>query len=262
MYKVIFSDLDSTLLTDDKKICQRNIDAIKEASKKGVKLVFCTGRLPYCYDMYEDLIDTSHAVTTNGAIVYSNNNLVKARPLLKEDARKIIEYGIEHNEYERMFTFDYLYLLNPEKGGKDANFYKKSKGVTNIEALEILETKEYYKLSFHGKHERLLEIREDIKKLNLKNVDIVFSAPIFLEMIYKGESKGNGIIEYCKYNNIDLKDTIGVGDEENDESMLKTVGLACCPKNASSSIKEISDFITNSDNNEGAIADIIEKYII
>lgn len=261
MYKVIFSDLDGTLLTDDKKICQKNIDAINKAKQKGVKFVFCTGRLPYCYDMFENDIDLSNAVSTNGTIVYSDGKLIKSKYLIKEDARKIIEYGIKNNEYERIFTFDYLYLLNPEKGGSDVNFYKKSKGVTHKEALDILENKDIYKLSFHADHNRLLEIRKDIEALGL-TIDLVFSHPEFLEMIYKGESKGKGIEDYCLNNNIKLEETIGVGDEENDESMLKTVGLACCPSNAKDSVKEISDYVTNVDNNEGAIAEIIEKYVI
>ena len=102
MYKVIFSDLDGTLLTDDKKICQKNIDAINKAKQKGVKFVFCTGRLPYCYDMFENDIDLSNAVSTNGTIVYSDGELIKSKYLIKEDARKIIEYGIKNNEYERI----------------------------------------------------------------------------------------------------------------------------------------------------------------
>lgn len=261
MYKVIFSDLDSTLLTDDKKICQRNIEAINAANKKGIKFVFCTGRLPYCYDMYEKDVDLSDAVSTNGTIVFVDNKIIKAKSILKEDAFKIINYGIEHNEYERMFTFDYLYLLNPEKGGSDVNFYEKSKGVTNKEALEILKEKDMYKLSFYGDHNHLLEIRKDIEKMNL-TIDLVFSDPRLLEMIYKGESKGQGIIDYCRYNNINIEDTIGIGDEENDATMLETVGLACAPSNASDSIKKICDYVTKADNNEGAIAEIIEKYVI
>ena len=43
-YKVIASDMDETLLNDQHKICQRNIDFIRMAKEKGVKFVPATGR--------------------------------------------------------------------------------------------------------------------------------------------------------------------------------------------------------------------------
>ena len=44
MYKLIACDLDETLIDDDAHVCQRNIDAIKAATKLGVKFVPATGR--------------------------------------------------------------------------------------------------------------------------------------------------------------------------------------------------------------------------
>lgn len=260
MYKVIFSDLDCTLLTDDKRICKKNLEAIASAKEKGIKFVVCTGRLPFCYKMYGDELDLSEAVSTNGEVVYSKGKIIKSTYLSKDVARKVIEYGIENNEYEKIFGLDFLYLLNIENGGSDANFYKESKGVSNDEALKLVDEINIYKLGFFGEREHLKEVRKDIEAMNL-NADTVFSGPRLLEVVVKGETKAQGIIDYCKYNNIDISDTIGAGDEENDKEMLKAVGLACCPSNASKQIKEISDFVTKADNNEGCIAEIIEKYV-
>lgn len=260
MYKVIFSDLDDTLLTSDKKICDKNLKAIKYAESKGVKFVVCTGRLPFCYSMYKDQLDLSEAVSTNGEVVYSKGKIIKANFLPKEVVRKVIEYGIAHNEYERIFGLDFLYLLNIEKGGSDANFYKESKGVSHDEALALIDNINIYKLGLFGEREHLIEVRKDIDAMNL-NADTVFSGPHLLEVVVKGETKAQGIIDYCKYNNIDIKDTIGVGDEENDLEMLKVVGLSCCPANAAKQIKEICNVVTTADNNEGSIAEIIEKYV-
>lgn len=260
MYKVIFSDLDGTLLTDDKKICEKNIQAIKTAQNKGVKFVVCTGRLPFCYEMYADQLDLSEAISTNGEIVYSNGKIISSSYLPKDVCKKVIEYGIANNEYERIFSIDYLYLLNKNKGGSDANFYKQSKGVSNDEALELIDNINIYKFGFFNDRDHLNKIRKNIEQMNLE-ADVVFSGPYLLEVVVKGKTKGVGIEEYCKYNKIDIKETIGVGDEENDKEMLKTVGLACCPRNASNLIKEICDFVTNNDNNEGSIAEIIENYV-
>lgn len=261
MYKAIFSDLDGTLLNDEKKISVRDLEAINKAKEKGVKFLVCTGRLPFCYKMYKDELDLSNAVSTNGAIIYSNGEIIKAKYLTKDIAIKILDYAITHGEYERIFGKDYLYLLNIEKGGSDAYFYKDSKGVSEKEAIDLINNIDIVKFGFYGERKHLEKIRKDIDNMHL-DVDTVFSGAKLLEVLVKGENKGQGIIDYCKYNNIDISETIGVGDEENDMPMLKTVGLACCPNNASNKVKDICSYTTKVNNNDGAIAEIIEKYVL
>ena len=43
-YKLIVADLDETLISRDRSICQRNIDAIAKATAMGIKFVPATGR--------------------------------------------------------------------------------------------------------------------------------------------------------------------------------------------------------------------------
>lgn len=44
MYKIIVCDLDETLISKDRTISQENIQAIRQATEKGVIFVPCTGR--------------------------------------------------------------------------------------------------------------------------------------------------------------------------------------------------------------------------
>ena len=43
-YKMIVADLDETLISRDRSICLRNIEAIWKATEMGVKFVPATGR--------------------------------------------------------------------------------------------------------------------------------------------------------------------------------------------------------------------------
>lgn len=262
MYKVIFSDLDATLLSDDKSINPKNIEYINKAKEKGVKFVFCTGRLPFCYKNYSKVIDTSDAITTNGAVIFFDNQIIKQIPLSKEVKEKTLEYGIKHHLYERIFCIDYLYLLNGELGGNDTNFYKESAAISNDEARKIIKEKTIYKMAFHMQdHNKLLEIKKEFEKMDL-DITMCFANDTFLEINMQGTSKGEGIKKYCELKGIDLKDTIGIGDNDNDSSMFDVVGLACCPSNGIDSIKSKVDYICKNNNNEGAIYEIIDKFIL
>ena len=64
-------------------------------------------------------------------------------------------------------------------------------------------------------------------------------------------SKGNSIVWLCQYLGIDLNDTIGFGNGENDLSMFEVVGKSVAVANASDKIRQISDDISLNCENSG-----------
>ena len=57
-------------------------------------------------------------------------------------------------------------------------------------------------------------------------------------------SKGSSIVWLCQFLNLNLKDTIGFGDGENDLSMFEVVGKGVAVGNASDKIQQISDNVS------------------
>lgn len=90
MYKLIVSDLDETLLGSDGKISQENIEAIKAASKKGVKFVPNTGRdfasvqvLLQKLGLYQEA--NEFVISYNGGAIVENqdNRVLQTKVFLK-----------------------------------------------------------------------------------------------------------------------------------------------------------------------------------
>ena len=54
MYKIIFCDLDGTLLKDDKTLPEENAKAISYALSKGVEFVLCSGRSNMSLDVLNE----------------------------------------------------------------------------------------------------------------------------------------------------------------------------------------------------------------
>lgn len=262
MYKVIFSDLDLTLLSDDKTISNKNKEAIKKAKEKGVKFLLCTGRLPFCYEMFKDDIDLSNAVSSNGSIIINDSKIIKDESLDSNIIGVLVEYAIKHHIYLRLFAIDCLYNLNSDQGDSDMISYFNMKDVNDGEARDIAKNMKLYKAAFFNKsHDYLINVKRDLEEMKLE-IEAVFSYDTFLEINQKGQTKGKGVEEYCRLCGIDIKDTIAIGDNNNDASMLKVAGLAACPSNSIEEIKGIADYISPLNNNDGAVADIIEKYIL
>lgn len=94
-----------------------------------------------------------------------------------------------------------------------------------------------------------------------ENTAQVRSQRFYYEIMPKGLSKGTSLLEIAKYYNIDQKDIIAFGDELNDETMIEIAGTGVAMGNAVEKIKEIADYITLS-NDEDGIADYLEKFIL
>ena len=55
---------------------------------------------------------------------------------------------------------------------------------------------------------------------------------------------------------------IAVGDAENDITMLETAGIGAVMKNADDNMKKYGNYITEHDNNEGGVAEVIQKFML
>ena len=86
--------------------------------------------------------------------------------------------------------------------------------------------------------------------------DFIRSERTLLEILPKGVTKGLALIKLTEYLNVDIANTVAIGDFDNDVAMLKTARLGIAVANASKSAMEAADAVTVS-NEEDAIAEVI-----
>ena len=110
----------------------------------------------------------------------------------------------------------------------------------------------------------LLKIKNDIKnnKLLEGKASFLICCNKFLEFNAYGTNKGEALKWLSNYLNIDVKETIAIGDSYNDESMIKVAGLGCCVKSAHDDIKNISKYICEKDYFEGSVKEVIDKFVL
>ena len=77
----------------------------------------------------------------------------------------------------------------------------------------------------------------------------------------EGTDKGKALLKLGEMLGISREEIMACGDGMNDYEMLKTVGFAVAMKNACEEIKEIADYVTDS-NDEDGVAKAIEKFAL
>ncbi len=84
-----------------------------------------------------------------------------------------------------------------------------------------------------------------------------------IEFVYLGSrDKSSDIKEFCNNNNYNLQEICYIGDDVNDEYVIKLCGFSACPKDAVDIIKNNVDYICNYDGGNGAIREICELILL
>ena len=268
-YKLLFCDLDNTLLIDN-HIPDFNLEAIKKAKEKGVKFIICTGR-PYNLMSYllkelkTENSENEYIICSSGSTIYENKNqkLIYFKGMDNEIINSVFEYGKKLKDIIIIFDcFDMAYFYNEEKIDKE-----QLKGIKYkiIKSLDELKNSKIIRILFSSKNTNyLLKIKDEIG--NVKNLEgkisYFMSGKSILEINAFGICKGEALKWLSNYLNVDLKETIAIGDDYNDESMIKEAGLGCCVKSAKDDIKKISKFICEKDYFEGSVKEVIDKFIL
>ena len=93
-------------------------------------------------------------------------------------------------------------------------------------------------------------------------VDCFISSNQYLEINPKGVNKGEAVKWLCNYLNIKKENTMAIGDSFNDTAMIENVGFGCAVAGANEELKKISNYICEKKYTEGAVKEVIEKFLI
>jgi len=269
-YKIIFSDLDNTLLVNN-EIPDFNLEAIQKARKAGVKFVICTGRdLDITYHLLKQLnidnLENEYTICCSGAKIYENKTKkpIHINYLPNEIVKELFDFGKQFTEIVVLFdTSNGIYVYNSKILAKEAEKVKMV--YTDIKTLEEIKDFKVIRVVYGGESgEYINKIQDEIKKSKIfdNKVDYYVTSNQFLEFNAFGVNKGEALKWLCNYLNINLNETIAIGDSYNDESMIKIAGIGACVKSAEDGIKKISKYVCEKDYFEGSVKEVIEKFIL
>lgn len=265
-YKLLITDLDGTLLNDASTISERNKDAIGRAEAKGVRTVISSGRSYQSIRYFEKKLwpdlKGHYGIGFNGGMVYESDT---QRILMEQRLANLT--ALEVIQALRRFDVDILvyidYELIAEKLSEQIGAYtdKSMLPVTFIEDFGRIE-EDVSKVLLKGTLDNLTMVYEHMKDRDGVDYNVFFSSDSLLEFCPIQAHKGYGLEYLCRYLGIDQKDVIAVGDQHNDISMIQAAGLGVAVQNALPEVKAAADIVTEATNDQNAIAEILEKYVL
>ena len=287
MYKLVEIDLDGTLLNSYGEVSEYTKKIINDVQQKGVEIMIASGRpIDSIKTIAEEINSTKYFIAGNGAIIYDiqKDEVIYEKYIPKSKVIEIAQICQQNNISFNIYTEDkiitqdlkynvlYYYKENLKK---DANKITTIMKVDNI--LEYVKNDENLKcLKITVCDENQTIFKSIIRRLRaIENIDVMDVSHMSRKVFKQGTEDVN--IEYfyteisstqvnkwqaIKYLlpilQVNPEEVIAIGDNINDKEMIEYAGLGVCMGQSTPVIKEISDMITDS-NNEDGVAKFLKK---
>lgn len=282
--KLIVSDLDGTLLNEKSELSQENVDALLSAQKQGIEIAIASGRN---YGNVSAICRNAglnpHIISNNGSFVFTKEGeRIQSYSLEKQHVRHAIDWLQDRRYFFMVCCAEHIYT--PRKAAEllDDDYNNATNRSPEITEEKSREGKEHLLnqecIMFIDDFYELIErdvtfgnvsvITVDLDKLQAgrtyfgtyPGMSMTIAGKHIFEMIHTSASKGNALECLTKHLRIPLQETLAVGDNFNDLSMLKKAGISVAVENAEEEVKKICKHVTLA-NIENGVAHIINNLL-
>ena len=256
---LICTDLDGTLLRNDKTISEENSEAIEYFKREGGYFTFVTGRMYFTARRLYDMVKPNAPIgCINGGGIYDyEQEKYLWSMILPEGARELVGavYDAVPSAGIQLNALDAIYFCRDN----DAMYhFRKRTGATFLQGDYRTVDVPVGKVVFGDEPENISKIAEVLSNHpRSAEFDYIRSEKTLYEILPKGSSKGNLLIKLAEILGVDARKTVAIGDYNNDVSMIRAAGVGVAVANAVEEAKAVADIVTVS-NEESAIAKIIE----
>jgi Cof subfamily protein (haloacid dehalogenase superfamily) len=261
--RLMLADVDGTLVTPDKVLTDRAVDAVRRLHAAGILFAITSGRPPRGIDMLIEPLDiTTPIAAFNGGLLVDRNMSVIEQRVLPEDlvrpvADLIGSFGLDVWVYRGA---DW-YVPDP-KGShvaqESATVRFEPKVMTSLDGL----TSDVAKLV--GVSDDLDAVARASSAAHDKFGDHVSAArsqPYYLDVTHPDANKGAVARYLAEKYAIPPEAMATIGDQPNDVLMFAHSGLSIAMGNASLEVQRSARRVTTSDTDEG-FANAVEKFVL
>lgn len=264
-YDLLALDLDGTLLRSDKKLAMYNAVAVKEAARRGVKVVLTTARPPRSSRLiHQKLGLDTPLINYNGAVIYDieQDRSTFHQPLCSETACDIVDMArtIEPSVVVSIEVLDKWYTDHddPEFKTETARKFKPD----YIGPLNLPLSLPITKLMFLFHAEQLAPVRQAIIEVFGDRAAFPQSDSTIIQVVHAEVDKAAALASVAAGYGISADRVCAIGDAPNDAGMLRWAGLGCAVANAFGEARDAADIILDQTNDQRAVGLAIERFVL
>uniref|UniRef100_UPI0032605391 HAD family hydrolase n=1 Tax=Clostridium sp. NkU-1 TaxID=1095009 RepID=UPI0032605391 len=239
--------------------------------QKGIWVVPCTGRtVDGIPEEIKGISGIRYAITTNGAVIedMKEKAVIDTRLLPREHALELLHlvdsYHVMYDPYiDRRGITEPRFIEHLSEYSLPAELQEMVRMTRDVHPniIEFVEKShkpvEKINLFFPDMEERA-RLRAELEKRG--DILVTSSLPNNLEINAPGATKGEAILRLASHLGLNGKQTMAIGDGENDFSMIQKAGIGVAMKNGSKELHTAADYITDT-NDENGVASAINRLV-
>lgn len=251
--RMVFLDLDGTLLSSTHQILESSEQAIQQLIAQQISVIITTGRS--FSGMQEAVKDLPFTLSTpvsvhNGALILDRDQVAR-RVLLHKDAIVGLVNKARSLNIHIGFQTDFKTYLEEDMG--EYEWVYKLHGIVPIMVEDLLDIEiDLVKVSFYGDKNDISELLAYFNENgDVEQVSFFRSGLFYADATAKQATKLSSAQWICDKFGIAAEQTLAIGDHYNDVAMLEWAGVGVAMGNAKDDVKEIANFVTKSNDQHG-----------
>jgi Cof subfamily protein (haloacid dehalogenase superfamily) len=259
----VVSDVDGTLVTDDKILTTRAQAAVTELHARGIIFTIISSRPPRGVRMLLDPLEITTPVGcfNGGVIARPDLSVITAHLLSLQAAWRAADMLDARGAQSWVFAGQDW--LARDSDGPYVELEERTVGFrpTTVEDFGA-------NLDIAGKivgvsadFDLLARCERDIRAALADRASVVRSQPYYLDITSPLANKGVALSELAKLLAVPLAEIAVIGDGANDVAMFERSGLSIAMGNAGPQVQRAADFVTDSNRAEG-FASAVERFIL
>jgi Cof subfamily protein (haloacid dehalogenase superfamily) len=259
----VIADIDGTLITKDKLLTPRSVQAVHRLSEAGILFGVTTGRPPAGTRMLiESLPGLKFIAGFNGGIVVRRDfSLFKQNLLPGAVAEQVVKIILEHKMDAWLYT--------------DKDWFVRDLGAYRVDREEsTVQFPPKVTPTFDGLYDCVAKIvgisenydivarcEKSVQESCGTSVSAARSQPYYLDVTHPKANKGEVVLMASEFSGIPPQEIATIGDMPNDITMFKRCGLSIAMGNAGPEVQRAATYVTASNQEEG-FATAVEDFIL
>lgn len=256
-YKIIFSDIDGTLLNKDRELSELTKTVFQELQQK-VPIVLISSRMPQAMRHLQEELHIAHQplICYNGGLILIDGKIKGTTEIPFSILEKLADFNKQVDCHLSLYNNEDWFVPKMDKWAQREESNTKVTPVvrptrTVLEEWKLQE-KGAHKVMCMGKEEKIDKIVEFLSCSFKDELHLYRSKATYLEIANKKVSKLTAInILLKEHFQLTLEQCIAFGDNFNDYEMLKAAGLGIAVGNAKPEILKIAREITHHGKEDG-----------
>lgn len=289
MLKLVAIDLDGTMLNQYGIVTQKTKNSIKKAQENGIEIMIASGRpIDSVKTISKEIGSENYFISGNGSIIYDikKDEIIYENVLKKQKALEIIKICEENSIFYNVYTEKEIIAKNLQYNVlyyHKENLTKSEEDKTHVNIVEDIydyiekTDSKVLKVMICDKHQtifnaimRKLKEVDDIEVLEVSHMSRKIirqgTEEIPIEYFYTEISAKNvdkwTALEFLKEKlQISSDEIVAIGDNVNDKKMIEKSGYGIAMGQSAPQIKEIADYVTDSNIDDG-VANALDKLLL